>query len=98
MASPSPFDLGLSKERQTTMNAYKALAVATILPFVMGITHLAPAVAAPAITTQFKLIASGENSQMQTVDCRRYVHSHRRCTLWAGGVCRRWVRYTHRCG
>lgn len=80
------------------MKAYKVLAVASILPFMMGIAHLAPASATPAIATQSKLIAGGQNSQVQTVDCRSYVHVHRRCTLWRGGVCRRWIKFTHRCG
>lgn len=73
-------------------------ASATILPIILGMALLTPAVAVPASPTQSKLIAGDQSATVQTVDCRRYVHAHRRCTVWAGGVCRRWVTYTHRCG
>lgn len=82
------------------MKALKVLASATLLPMVVGMAHLTPAAAAPTLapTYQFKLLFGDQNATVQTVRCRRYIHVHRRCTLWRGGICRRWVSYTHRCG
>ncbi len=73
-------------------------AFALILPIIMGMALPTPAVAVPASPTQYKLIAGDQSATVQKVDCRRYVHTHRRCTVWQGGACRRWVTYTHRCG
>ena len=80
------------------MKVSKVLAFMTLLPIMTGMAHVAPADAAPAPPTQLKKIAGGQSPKVQTVHCRRYVHVHRRCVVWRGGVCRRWVRYRHRCG
>lgn len=82
------------------MKSIKVLTSATLLAIVSSMSHLAlAAVAAPALTPpQLNLLIGNENANIQTVHCRRFVHVHRRCVVWRGGVCRRWVRYRHRCG
>ncbi|MGF1651660.1 MAG: hypothetical protein ACFCUN_14550 [Hyphomicrobiaceae bacterium] len=80
------------------MKVSKLLASATILTLMMGMASLAPASAASASPTQLKLLSGDQKSQVQKVHCRRFPHTHRRCTSWQGGVCIRWVSYTHRCG
>lgn len=73
-------------------------ASAAILPIMMGMATLVPASATPASPTQLKLLAGNQSANVQTVHCRRFVHVHRRCVVWRAGVCRRWVKYRHRCG
>lgn len=80
------------------MKVSTVLASAFILPIMMGMAQLPPAAAAVPAPTQLKLLLGDQRAQVQSVHCRRYIHVHRRCTVWTGGVCRRWVSYTHRCG
>ncbi|MFM1814072.1 MAG: hypothetical protein RLZ98_767 [Pseudomonadota bacterium] len=80
------------------MKVSTVLASAAILPIMIGMAQLAPAAAAAPAPTQLKFLFGNQNANVQTVHCRRFVHVHRRCTLWRGGVCRRWIKYTHRCG
>jgi hypothetical protein len=80
------------------MRTSRVLASAAILPLIMGMAHLAPASAAPVSAAQLKLLAGNQSANVQSVHCRRFVHVHRRCVVWRAGVCRRWVKYRHRCG
>lgn len=80
------------------MKTLKVLASASLLPIVLGMAAVAPAGAAPASPAQLKLLTWNQSVKLQTVHCRRFIHVHRRCVLWRGGICRRWVRYRHRCG
>lgn len=80
------------------MKVSKLVASTTILLIMMGMAHLSAAAAAAPAPAQLKLLFGDQSTNLQTVHCRRFVHVHRRCTLWRGGICRRWVRYTHRCG
>jgi hypothetical protein len=80
------------------MKISSVFASTAILPILMGMAQLAPAAAATPTPTQLRLLFGDHSANVQTVDCRGYVHTHRRCTLWRAGVCRRWVSYTHRCG
>lgn len=82
------------------MTVSKVLVSTTILSVMIGMAHLSPATAAAAAPApaQIKLLFGDQGANLQTVHCRRFLHTHRRCAVWAGGYCRRWVRYTHRCG
>lgn len=80
------------------MTANRLKAFLTAAPIIVGFASIAPAVAAPAAPTLLKLHTISQSKKVQKVHCRRVRHTHRRCTLWRGGVCRRWVQYTHRCG
>jgi len=80
------------------MKAFRSIACLALLLPIMGIAQVAPAGAVPAAPVQIAPLTSSKSTNLQTVDCRRYVHTHRRCTLWSGSFCRRWVTYTHRCG
>lgn len=80
------------------MKTSTVLASAAIIPIMMGMAQPAPAAAAAPAPTQLKLLLGDQRAQVQTVHCRSFVHVHRRCTLWRAGVCRRWVKYYHRCG
>ncbi|MEM7748592.1 MAG: hypothetical protein AAF346_10100 [Pseudomonadota bacterium] len=80
------------------MNTSKFIAIAAAAPMVIGVALTAPAVAAPFAASKLQLLTTSPKAQVQDVHCRRFVHAHRRCTLWRGGVCRRWVTYRHRCG
>ncbi len=79
------------------MKVAKLLASAHILTVMIGTASVASASAASVSPTQLELLLGGQSTQVQKIDCRRYIHAHRRCTVWAGGVWRRWVTYTHRC-
>lgn len=75
-------------------------AAGVILPFLV-LAQASSADAAPASAAaagQLGLLIGAQAATVQTVHCRTFVHVHRRCTLWRGGVCRRWVKYRHRCG
>lgn len=78
------------------MNVFRSLACLVVAPIIVGTVLAAPASASLAMP-HFGRLTSNQGPQLQTVDCRQVAHAHRRCTLWAGGVCRRWVTYTHRC-
>lgn len=80
------------------MNTTNMLALAITAPLMIGLALSAPAVAAPLAPAKLDVLTKGPKAQLQPVHCRRFVHVHRRCTLWRGGVCRRWVTYRHRCG
>lgn len=80
------------------MKALRSVTCLALLLPIMGIAHVAPAGAVPASPVQIAPIISSQGPTLQTVDCRRHVHTHRRCTLRRGGICRRWITYTHRCG
>lgn len=80
------------------MTRSKALVSTTILTVMMGIASLAPASAVSAPQTPLTPLIGAESGKVQTVHCRAFLHTHRRCTLRRLGVCRRWVSYTHRCG
>ena len=80
------------------MKASRLLAAIAMIPIMIGSTHIAAAGPVPLSLNKFELLKSSQNAKLKTVHCRRFVHVHRRCTLWRGGVCRRWVSYRHRCG
>lgn len=79
------------------MKMSSAWVSAAILPIIMGLAQLAPASAALISAAPFKFLVGDQSARVQMVHCRHFVHVHRRCTLWSAGICRRWVRYTHRC-
>ena len=80
------------------MKNFRSFAVLTLLLPIIGIAQAVPARAVPASAVEMTPLISSQSTKLQKVDCRRYVHTHRRCTLWRGGYCQRWVTYTHRCG
>ena len=80
------------------MKAFRAAACLALLIPIIGISQVAPAGAVPASPLQITPLTSSQSTTVQTVHCRRYLHTHRICTLWSGGYCRRWIRYSHRCG
>lgn len=80
------------------MQNIKILASAILVPIVLGTAALAPVSAAPASPAQLKLLTGNQSAKSQKVHCRRFIHVHPRCVVWRGGLCRRWVRYRHRCG
>ena len=63
-----------------------------------GITFPLLASAAPLPLAGAGVPVKSEAATLQLIHCRVYLHSHRRCTAWRAGVCRRWVTYRHRCG
>ncbi len=73
------------------------LAPAVIVPFMLA-AQLSLADAAPVFSPQLSLFVGTPVATVQTVHCRQFVHVHRRCVVWRGGICRQWVRYQHRCG
>ena len=76
-------------------DCFKALLV--VAPILIG-AAVTPASAVPATWSPLELLKSTKSTSVQPVHCLRVRHTHRRCTLWRNGVCRRWVKYTHRCG
>lgn len=79
------------------MSVFRLLASLAVAPIMVGTALTVPAGAALTVP-HFERLTSHQRPQAQSVDCRQVAHVHRRCTLWAGGACRRWVTYTHRCG
>lgn len=79
------------------MKAFRALVSAVILP-IMVTAHAGPVGAAAPSPAQLERLIGSQAAPVQPVHCRRYLHTHRRCVLWQGGDCHRWVDYRHRCG
>lgn len=80
------------------MKAFRSAACLALLLPITGIAQVAPAGAVPASPVQTAPLTSAQGTTLQTVHCRRFVHTHRRCTVWRGGYRHRWVSYRHRCG
>lgn len=80
------------------METFRTAACLALLLPLMGIAQSAPAGAVPAAPVQITPLTRAKTTTLRTVDCRRYVHTHRRCMLWSSGYCRRWVTYSHVCG
>lgn len=80
------------------MTAFRSAACLGLLLPIMGIAQVAPAGAVSASPAQIAPLTGSQSTTMQTVHCRRYFHTHRRCLVWRYGVCHRWVTYRHRCG
>jgi len=80
------------------MKSHNVSVSAVLVSIILGMGALAPAGAAAISPAKLKLLTGNQSAKVQTVHCRRFVHVHRRCVAWRAGVCRRWVRYRHRCG
>jgi hypothetical protein len=59
----------------------------------------APALSSHAAPVQSMLpgLENSEDASVTPIHCRRYRHCHSRCVRRAFGICRKRVRYCHRC-
>ena len=80
------------------MRVWQSFAFLAAASFMLGMGNLVPAEASPLPPPKANFFTMQNGEKLQTVHCRRYLHTHRRCTLWRRGVCRRSVTFRHRCG
>jgi hypothetical protein len=50
-----------------------------------------------SVADLIRILEPQGSSVIQPAHCRPFVHTHRRCVRWRGGVCRSWRTWRHRC-
>jgi hypothetical protein len=72
---------------------------AAAIPIVMLLALPGSAQATPlsSVADLMKALEPQGSSVIRPAHCRSFVHTHRRCVRWRGGVCRSWRTWRHRC-
>jgi hypothetical protein len=74
------------------------LKAAPVAMFLLALLAGAATAATPGASNLSTILPSLSPSLVESVHCRRFVHTHRRCIRWRGGACRSWRVVRHRCG